>query len=135
MNNSQDGQTAFDRNRKPDFAKIEAHYDHAREKHPHFCDKLLPTEAEKPTKADALRELQSVLLVVRQELSDAAGNGELSAFMVHGCEMMEFAESVMMGDTAHAVEECYDAIAVLLRTIDVLEGRQPFGRPKEGVSK
>lgn len=29
-----------------------------------------------------------------------------------------------------AVEECYDAIAVLLRTIDVLEGRQKLGKPE-----
>lgn len=27
------------------------------------------------------------------------------------------------GNTAAAVEECYDAIAVLLRVVDVLEGR------------
>lgn len=35
------------------------------------------------------------------------------------------------GDKANAVEECYDAIAVLLRMVDVPEGRQTLGKPEE----
>ena len=37
-----------------------------------------------------------------------------------------------IGHPELAVEECYDAIAVLLRVIDVLEGRQELGRPERG---
>ena len=32
-------------------------------------------------------------------------------------------------------EECYDAIAVLLRVVDVIEGRQALGKPQEGEKK
>lgn len=39
-------------------------------------------------------------------------------------------DAIANGNTAHAVEECYDAISVLLRTIDVLEGRQKLGKPE-----
>jgi uncharacterized protein YabN with tetrapyrrole methylase and pyrophosphatase domain len=45
------------------------------------------------------------------------------------CECWEVAEALANGDTAHAVEELYDCVAVLLRTIDVLEGRQKLGKP------
>lgn len=34
--------------------------------------------------------------------------------------------------TKLAVDECYDCVAVMLRMIDVLEGRQPLGKPSEG---
>ena len=58
----------------------------------------------------------------------------LSAEAVLNCELAEVYEAYARGDTAHAVEECYDAIAVLLRMIDVLEGRQALGDPaKEDV--
>lgn len=38
------------------------------------------------------------------------------------------------GDKAQAVEELYDVIAVLLRTVYALEGRQKLGRPKVGAN-
>jgi len=43
----------------------------------------------------------------------------------------EATEALANGDKAQAVEELYDCISVLLRTVDVLEGRQKLGRPKE----
>jgi len=51
------------------------------------------------------------------------------------CETREFEEAMTLKDTAAAVEELYDVIAVCMRIIDVLEGRQELGRPKEGESK
>lgn len=51
------------------------------------------------------------------------------------CEMAEVHEAYARGEMAHAVEECYDAIAVLLRTIDVLEGRQAFGDPNAPIDE
>ena len=111
--------------------KIQEHYDHAREKHPYLCYSILPPEAYQQTKDDALKEVQSRLLRMRKELKDAVRKGECSAFAVAVCEWLEFLEAVMMGNHAFAIEECYDIIAVLLRVIDVLEGRQPLGRAKE----
>lgn len=110
---------------------IERHYKHAREKHPYFCDRILPEESEELTELDSLRAVQSSLSAIRRVISDGAENGQLAAFTVAQCEMLEFVESVMMGDTAAAVEEMHDVIAVCLGIIDVLEGRQALGRPKE----
>jgi hypothetical protein len=45
-------------------------------------------------------------------------------------------QAYIKGDIAAAVEECYDAIAVLLCVVDVLEGRQALGNPaKKGGAK
>lgn len=111
---------------------IERHYKHVKDKHPYFCDRILPEKSEELTELDSLREVQSSLSAIRRAISDGAENGQLAAFTVAQCEMLEFVESMMTGDTAHAVEECYDTIAVLLRVVDVLQGRQALGRPKEG---
>lgn len=47
----------------------------------------------------------------------------------------EVCNAIARGDNAHAVEECYDTIAVLLRMVDVLEGRQCLGKPEKGAVK
>lgn len=120
---------------KPDFAKIEAHYAHAREKHPYFCDGLLPTQVPYPmTECAMLREIRETLRANRLRIERGIRNANCLWNELLNCEVWEATEAMAEGDTVHAVEECYDAIAVLLRTIDVLEGRQPLGKPKEGAS-
>ena len=47
------------------------------------------------------------------------------------CEVREAYEALYNGDKSQAVEELYDCAAVLLRAIDVLEGRQALGKPEE----
>ena len=102
-------------------ANIVIHYRHAKKKHPYFCDRLLPISAEGLKLQDALPDM-------RRELREDIERGECAAFSVAGLELLEFAEAVILHDTAASVEECYDTIAVLLRTIDVLEGRQKLGK-------
>ena len=63
-----------------------------------------------------------------------AGKGRLPDGSAYALEAMR--EPVTgchaVGHPELAVEECYDAIAVLLRVIDVLEGRQELRRPERG---
>lgn len=94
--------------------RIAAHYDHAREKHPYFCDRITCLS---DTGADTHLDIYRSTLSAEREASD------VEACTVLVCEVYEAMQAYTHGDTAHAVEECYDAIAVLLRTIDVLEGR------------
>ena len=47
-------------------------------------------------------------------------------------EALRIGTAVHNGGEARAVEELYDCISVLLRTVDVLEGRQALGKPKGG---
>lgn len=104
--------------------RVRAHYEHAIEKHPYFCDRV--TDCSK-TGVDIRLELNRTLLEVEERI------GELEAVSVIECELSEAVQAYTHGDTAHAIEELYDTIAVLLRTIDVLEGRQKLGKPEEVV--
>lgn len=101
--------------------RIAAHYDHAKEKHPYFCDRItcLP-------KASVDAHLGLFKAILRADVR----NGDVEAFDVIRCELYEAVQAYTHGDNAAAIEECYDTIAVLLRTIDVLEGRQELGNPE-----
>lgn len=106
--------------------KIQEHYDHAREKHQCFCDIITClSDVGADTHLD----------IYRSTLAAEADNNCVEVGTVLMCEFYEAIQAYTKGDTAAAVEECYDAIAVLLRMIDVLEGRQPTGKPKESKNK
>lgn len=98
--------------------KIREHYEHARTKHPYFCDRLVMNIDFAPSLENARAYLQQNIERGLVEFED-----------VLDCELREIQVAISQGDEAHAVEECYDAIAVLLRVIDVLEGRQALGNP------
>lgn len=102
--------------------RIRLHYDHAIEKHPYFCDSI---DNISDTDADTDLKMCRSLLTVEERL------GEIEAVDIIRCELLEAVQAYVHGDTSHAVEELYDMVAVILRTIDVLEGRQKLGKPKE----
>ncbi len=112
-------------------ATLLLHYYHAKDKHPHFCDRLVEDvgnnqEVAKRTATIILQSWRDTLAKrVRDEIS--------TPFDVLQTEIAEVYQAVVHGDKAAAVEECYDVLAVLLRMIDVLEGRQPIGKPKDGT--
>ena len=107
--------------------RIWAHYANAREKHPYFCD-IITCLSE--SGADTHLDIYRATLAAEAK-ADAVEVGTLL-----GCEFYEAMQAHTHGDTAHAVEGCYDAIVVLLHTIDVLEGRQKLGKPEtEGERK
>lgn len=102
------------------------HYNHAREKHPYFCDDLLP-ELELD---EIRRHTKNVLTSIRKNLEGRARAGHVEWDNLLNCEVWEVLDAIANNDKAQAIEELYDAIAVLLRTIDVLEGRQELGKPE-----
>ena len=107
--------------------KINAHYKHACTKHPHFCDKLFV----KQKSSDFAICVQEDLSATRDIVKMLIENGAISAQWLLRCEFEEIQEAFARGDIDNAVEECYDAIAVLLRVVDALEGRQALGKPVE----
>lgn len=114
-------------------SNILKHYAHAKEKHPYFCDKIAPVnfdEEDEEGLADYRESVKMRLSDMRSDIEELIKKDELDYNDLVLCELWEVDEAIADGDTAHAVEECYDAIAVLLRTIDVLEGRQKLGKPE-----
>ena len=107
-------------------SNILKHYDHAKEKHPYFCDDLLP----KSEREEMRRHTKDVLTSIRKNLEDRAQVGHVEWDNLLNCGRWEVFNAIANDDKAHAVEELYDCIAVLLRTIDVLEGRQKLGKPE-----
>jgi len=103
---------------------IGAHYRHAKEKHPYFADRLFIDDMVKPSEA---------LAVCRAELNKNIEEHNVDTLDVLKCEILEMYDAALSGNIKNAVDECYDAIAVMLRIIDVIEGRQPLGNPKEGA--
>ena len=108
--------------------RIWSHYDHAREKHPYFCDSLLPKEYRS---AKQLRgTIKSNLARSRHRIKVGGLLHNLMWNEIADCEVWEATEAIANNNTSAAVDELYDCIAVLLRTIDVLEGRQKLGKPE-----
>lgn len=99
--------------------RINKHYAHAREKYPYFCDRLTCLSE---TGTDTHLELYRATLEMSRAL------GDVEAVDVIQCELYEALQAYTHGNAEHAVEKLYDCIAVLMRTIDVLEGRQGLGR-------
>ena len=107
--------------------EIERHYEHAKEKHPYFCDRLLPSWPE-----DALRvRVRDVLFSSRSRVKRGSIDHNLMWNEILDCEVWEATEAMLDNRTEGAVYELYNCIAVLLRAIDVLRGRQELGRHKE----
>ena len=104
--------------------KIKEHYDHAREKHTYFCDMMITCLSD--VGAD------THLDIYRSTLSTEEAVEAVEAVTVLMCKVYEAVQAYTHDDTKAAVEECYDSIAVLLRVIDVLEGRQKLGKSEEG---
>ena len=106
--------------------RIAEHYCHARRKHPHFAHTLFLEASDESAAA-------RTLVRTRFCLNCEGRMGEVVAETVLNCEICEAIHALACGDKAHAVEEIYDAIAVLLRMIDVLEGKQKLGKAGGGA--
>lgn len=108
--------------------KIRERYEHSKQKHPYFCNSLLPTDMSSDEVKD---EIDLHLRTARLIIERMEEEERLHPQMILNCEVWEMNEAIANGDTDAAVEECYDAIAVLLRVIDVLEGHQELGNPNK----
>ena len=113
------------------FENAMKHYRHARAKHPYFADGISYSERTGDDIRDQIRAkyANGLLTIRRRFVREASDIGCIMAECVLDCEIAEVYSALAHGDTAHAVEECYDVIAVIMRMIDVLQGRQALGKP------
>jgi len=104
-------------------SNILKHYAHAKEKHPYFCDMVTRD-------IWTVKDVQENIARIRQYIAEDVKRHEVKALSLLICEMREFEEAMTLKDHAAAIEELYDIVAVCLRIIDVLEGRQKLGKPE-----
>ena len=106
-----------------DFAfNAASHFLKAVRKHPRFADALFGD--------DAADDAQDVLDAMRRELDYLEKNNWLDASALATCEIAEAQLANAQGDNAACVDELYDAVAVLMRMIAVVEGKQKLGGEK-----
>lgn len=112
--------------------KIREHYEHACKKHPYFCDGLRPSDVEVGNKMSAIinerMRSHNMMKIAKDKIYTDGCFGVRLWDTVLKSEVWEIKDAINNEDKEHAVEECYDAIAVLLRVVDVLEGRQKLGK-------
>lgn len=111
--------------------KIAEHYCHARAKHPHFADRIIGNYRGGPQTRSAVMAMEQKLQLAREFVADRIKDEMVKPETLLWCEVAEANLAYAKNEIPHAVEECYDAIAVLLRMVDVLEGRQKLGKPKD----
>lgn len=87
--------------------KIIEHYNKAKLKHPVFCTAIT---TKKKCNADTMLGLYRCL-------ADEKKTAEFIALE----ELYEAITAYIDGDRYHAIEECYDTIAVLIRMIEFME--------------
>lgn len=87
--------------------RIIEHYHKACEKHPVFCTKFANDRM-------TAENLEHTLAIARTMENSAAN--------ILNEEYLEIFEAYVKGDKKHAIDECYDAIAVLIRMVEYIEG-------------
>ena len=112
----------------PNLDKIVEHYNHALEKHPYFADKLF-----RYTKEEHLPLFKASIKNCKWQIETLPnnGNGELDVYPLLSCRWFELVRAYLSGNSSVAIDKAYKCIVVLLRLIDVLEGRQKLGKPEE----
>ncbi len=100
--------------------RIAEHYHKAQRKHPYFADVLFREARAEGAEAD--------LAILRRSIGCRVELGYVIAESLLNCKFCEANAAFAKGDAPAAVGELYDAIAVLLRMIDVIEGRQKLGK-------
>ena len=107
--------------------RIRQHYAYARLKHPAFCNWILPRNTTKEVKD----KIAYNLLRVRERLAEAEEKGVLGWDDILDCQMWKVFDALAKGNNDKAVETMYKMVAVILRTIDVVEGRQELTKDRK----
>ena len=100
-------------------ARAYDHYAKALRKHPRFADALFGE--------DETDDAKCALEQTRGEIGYLAAHNWLDAGLLAICELEEAQLANAQGDKAACVDELYDAVAVLMRMIAVVEGKQRLG--------
>ncbi len=105
--------------------RARVHYAKALSKHPRFADRLF----------GYVKNAGVALEAARRDIAYLKKHGWLDAVLLAMCELDEACVPYVQGDVAACVDELYDAIAVIMRMIAVLEKKQTLGRGKHEESE
>ena len=105
-----------------------SHFLKAVRKHPRFADALFfKSEHDERERAKLLPDVERYLKLAHRDIARDEANRSLEAHSLLTCEYREALAEFVKGDNAACVGELYDAVAVLMRMIAVVEGKQKLG--------
>ena len=104
-----------------------SHFLKAVRKHPRFADALFDWRELTHPFSGVATLAQSRLKSCRRSVATGEQYHRLIANDLLGCEIAEAFAANAQGDKAACVDELYDAVAVLMRMIAVVEGKQKLG--------
>ena len=106
------------------------HYAKALRKHPRFADALFSMWEYNPNRENVLDEIDIDFAEAREDLRvDERHKAVVAGSIISVKTLGAFIEH-LRGDKAACVDELYDAVAVLMRMIAVVEGKQKLGGEK-----
>ena len=104
------------------------HFAKALRKHPRFADALFnDCESDGCTREEALVIAEADLEYERNDIRDMEKDLRVDVWALVSCEFHEAYVEHLKGDKAACVDDLYDAVAVLMRMIAVVEGKQKLG--------
>ena len=106
------------------------HYSKAVRKHPRFADALFnwrETYTHNGVHLNIKNEADTLLRVARNTLRTETDGSQVVGKHLLDCEIAEAFCAYAHNDAAACVDELYDAVAVLMRMIAVVEGKQRLG--------
>jgi hypothetical protein len=99
---------------------IEKALEHAKAKHPHFCDEMCNSHT--------LGQSRETLKFQREMLKRQVEGGYASAVTILVCELAEAIEAFSRGDYAHCLEELAQVGAVNIRMMEAVEEKMKVGQ-------
>ena len=103
------------------------HYAKALRKHPRFADALFSMWEHNPNREDVLDEIDIDFAEAREDLRVDERHKAVVAGSIISVKTLGAFIEYLRGDKAACVDELYDAVAVLMRMIAVVEGKQQLG--------
>ena len=112
------------------YLKCAKHFLKAVRKHPRFADALFnwrETYTHNGVPLNIKNEADTLLRVARNTLRTETDGSQVVGKHLLDCEIAEAFCAYAHNDAAACVDELYDAVAVLMRMIAVVEGKQRLG--------
>ena len=107
--------------------EIVRHYEHAKAEHPYFADSIGELYADGDVAI--VKYLLEDSLERRKRAIEKGTVDALEDVLL--CELWKLRLVLTKGEKEAAKDKCYGAMAVLLRIVDVIEGRQKLGKEGE----
>jgi len=98
---------------------------------PYFCDQMLPTQPRDEIRLATVKMRNAA----RHRVAKGIEVGNLMWNEILNENVCEATTHMAFDENTEAIDSLYDAMVTIMRTLDVLEGRQELGRKNDAGNK